>query len=80
MVNGAPIKGNRAYPTGRITFRELKEELPFPMKMVTVPLPGHVIQVSSSSISSVLVRGGIQGRGRGVGGVEVEDQSWSSAD
>jgi len=35
IINGAPIKGSRTYPTGLVTFRELKEELPFPTKMVS---------------------------------------------
>lgn len=38
MINGAPIKGNREYVDGKISFAELKKELPFPTKMVVVPM------------------------------------------
>jgi 2',3'-cyclic-nucleotide 2'-phosphodiesterase (5'-nucleotidase family) len=38
MINGAPIKGNRDYPDGKMSFAELKKELPFPTKMVVVTM------------------------------------------
>jgi hypothetical protein len=51
LLNGAPIKGSRLYPAGVITFRQLQEELPFPTKMVVVPLPGAVLQARGCSRS-----------------------------
>ena len=44
MINGGPIKGNRDYENGRVSYLELKEELPFPTKLVTVDIPGSVIE------------------------------------
>lgn len=44
MLNGAPIKGAAFYPDGNLTFADVKKELPFPTKMVTVDMPGHVLQ------------------------------------
>ena len=38
MINGAPIKGNREYPDCKMSFAELKKELPFPTKMVVVSM------------------------------------------
>ena len=37
VINGGPIKGERAYADARVTFGELQTELPFPVKMVVVP-------------------------------------------
>ena len=44
MINGGPIKGNRDYDDGRVSYLELKEELPFPTKLVTLDMPGSVIE------------------------------------
>jgi hypothetical protein len=44
VINGAPIKGDMEYDSGVVTFRELKEELPFPTKMISVNMPGSVLQ------------------------------------
>ena len=38
IVNGATIKGGATYEDGKISYLELKKELPFPTKMVVVPL------------------------------------------
>ena len=46
MINGGPIKGNRDYDDGRVSYLELKEELPFPTKLVTLDMPGSVIELS----------------------------------
>lgn len=43
-VNGASIKGKALYPEGQLTLGDLRQELPFPTKMVNVNLPGWVIQ------------------------------------
>ena len=56
VINGASIMGNRNYPafsypneegieinSAHMTYAQLKEELPFPTKMVTVRMPGKVI-------------------------------------
>jgi 2',3'-cyclic-nucleotide 2'-phosphodiesterase (5'-nucleotidase family) len=44
IINGATIKGGKAYPTGKISYAELKKELPFPAKMVVVPMLRHELQ------------------------------------
>ncbi|KAL3913895.1 MAG: hypothetical protein SGILL_006312 [Bacillariaceae sp.] len=38
LINGATIKGDRKYPNGKLSYAELKSELPFPTKIVTVPM------------------------------------------
>jgi hypothetical protein len=43
MINGASIKGGRTYPNGRISYAELKSELPFPTKMVIVAMKPHEV-------------------------------------
>jgi len=44
VLRAAAAQGDRAYPSGVVTLRELQEELPFPTKMVVVSLPGRVLQ------------------------------------
>jgi hypothetical protein len=44
MINGGPLKGNRDYDNGCVSYLDLKEELPFPTKLVTLDMPGHVIE------------------------------------
>eukprot|EP00940_MAST-03C_sp_MAST-3C-sp2_P002152 g2152.t1 len=44
MINAGPIKGNRDYADGRVSYVRLKEELPFPTKLVTVDMPGAVLE------------------------------------
>jgi 5'-nucleotidase len=38
ILNGAPIKGERTYPNASMSYAELKDELPFPCKLVVVPM------------------------------------------
>ena len=38
IINGATIKGDRLYDNDKISYAELKKELPFPTKMVVVPM------------------------------------------
>jgi hypothetical protein len=38
IVNGATIKGGKRYDNNRISYAELKKELPFPTKLVVVPM------------------------------------------
>lgn len=38
MINGATIKGNKLYENDKISYADLKKELPFPTKMVIVPM------------------------------------------
>ena len=38
IINGATIKGNTVYDNDRISYADLKKELPFPTKMVVVPM------------------------------------------
>ena len=46
MINGGPIKGERTYPTNTVSYAQLQNELPFPTKMVSVPVRGQVLQAS----------------------------------
>jgi len=38
VLNGAPIKGNATYINNAMTYMQLKRELPFPTKIVVVPM------------------------------------------
>lgn len=38
IVNGASIKGGMTYPDGKMSYAQLKKELPFPTKLVVVPM------------------------------------------
>ena len=38
IMNGAVIKGSSSYPSAKLTYAQLQEELPFPTKMVTVEM------------------------------------------
>jgi 5'-nucleotidase len=38
IINGAPIKACKSYPNGTMSHGQLKEELPFPLKMVVVAM------------------------------------------
>lgn len=48
MINGGTIKGNSNYPDGRMNYLHLQQELPFPTKMVVVPMAGDVLQATVS--------------------------------
>ena len=62
MINGGPIKGERAYADGRVTFGELQTELPFPVKMVVVPLVFFSLVVGIASLGDVRTLGRLGGR------------------
>ena len=51
ILNGATIKGNRLYEGRVLTYADLKKELPFPTKMVSVPMPGHVLEAAIQHVS-----------------------------
>ena len=38
IINGAPIKASRIYTNDRMSYDELKSELPFPLKMIVVKM------------------------------------------
>lgn len=38
IINGATIKGGMTYPDGKMSYAQLKKELPFPTKLVVVPM------------------------------------------
>ncbi|KAL7506312.1 hypothetical protein ACHAXN_003616, partial [Cyclotella atomus] len=38
IINGAPIKASKVYTNGRMSYEELKAELPFPLKMIVVEM------------------------------------------
>ena len=38
VTNGAPIKGSKAYKDGTLSYDELRQELPFPLKMIIVEM------------------------------------------
>jgi hypothetical protein len=44
MINGASIKGGRTYPSGKMSYADLKKELPFPTKIVIVPMERFELQ------------------------------------
>ena len=44
IINGATIKGERTYETGQISYADLKKELPFPTKIVVVPMSRWELQ------------------------------------
>ena len=43
MINGATIKGGMTYYDGKMSYAQLKKELPFPTKLVVVPMPRFVL-------------------------------------
>jgi hypothetical protein len=44
VINGATIKGNKRYEGSVMSYAQLKEELPFPTKMVVVPMKRWELQ------------------------------------
>jgi len=64
IINGAPIKASTSYPDGTMTHGQLKEELPFPLKMVAVEMTRgrlrEAIEYSRTQIE--------QGKGGSAGG------------
>lgn len=46
MINGGPIKGERLYHTRQITYAQLQKELPFPTKMIVIPISGRLLRDS----------------------------------
>jgi 2',3'-cyclic-nucleotide 2'-phosphodiesterase (5'-nucleotidase family) len=44
MINGASIKGGRTYSSGKMSYADLKKELPFPTKIVIVPMERFELQ------------------------------------
>lgn len=62
LLNGGPIKANRCYPSGAMSYAQLREELPFPTKMVSLGIPGSVLSeaVCYSRLTSSEPRGFLQ--------------------
>ena len=62
VINGGPIKGERDYPSGTVTYAQLAAELPFPTKMVAVPMQGRVLSraISESRAIGAEERGYLQ--------------------
>lgn len=44
IINGASIKGDTSYPSGLLSYADLKKELPFPAKMIVVSMPAKVLK------------------------------------
>lgn len=44
ILNGAVIKGNTAYETPALTYAQIRQELPFPTKIVVVPMKRWELQ------------------------------------
>mmetsp|Transcript_16532 Transcript_16532/g.18700 ORF Transcript_16532/g.18700 Transcript_16532/m.18700 type:complete len:333 (+) Transcript_16532:1-999(+) len=44
LINGSTIKAPYDFSTGRVNYSELMTALPFPTKMVSISLPGRVLQ------------------------------------
>lgn len=38
IINGGSIKGSNTFPNGKMSYAQLKKELPFPTKMVVIPM------------------------------------------
>jgi len=43
MINGATIKGGMSYFDGKMSYAQLKKELPFPTKLVIIPIPRYLL-------------------------------------
>ncbi len=48
IINGATIKGGMTYPDGKMSYAQLKKELPFPTKLVVVPIERFQLDESIS--------------------------------
>ena len=46
VASGGPIKGERLYHTRQITYAQLQKELPFPTKMIVIPISGRLLRDS----------------------------------
>lgn len=46
ILNGAVIKGNMTYPTPNLTYAQIRQELPFPTKIVIVPMKRWELQAA----------------------------------
>ena len=46
IINGAPIKANKAYPGGTMSYDELRNELPFPLKIIVVEMTRRQLRES----------------------------------
>lgn len=46
ILNGAVIKGNATYPSSRLKYSEIRKELPFPTKIVVVPMKRWELQAA----------------------------------
>jgi hypothetical protein len=44
MINGGTIKGDATYGSGTLSYLQLKQELPFPTKMIVVSMPGSTLR------------------------------------
>lgn len=93
LINGATIKGNRRYASATLTYADLKQELPFPTKMVVVDLPGCVLECAirysrqcgaSPSVGPIPTpipgAGGVGGDDGVQGGVEYERRGFLQTD
>jgi 2',3'-cyclic-nucleotide 2'-phosphodiesterase (5'-nucleotidase family) len=46
ILNGAVIKGNTTYPRAALTYAQIRQELPFPTKIVVVPMKRWELQMA----------------------------------
>jgi 2',3'-cyclic-nucleotide 2'-phosphodiesterase (5'-nucleotidase family) len=46
ILNGAVIKGNATYPRAAVTYAQIRQELPFPTKIVVVPMKRWELQTA----------------------------------
>ena len=62
IINGAPIKGDAEYESGSMSYSQLKNELPFPLKMIVVKMTrgllNKAISYSRLSVDNVKPKDG----------------------
>ena len=90
IINGAPIKASTSYPDGTMSHGQLKDELPFPLKMVVVEMTRGRLR-EAIEYSRTQIEEGKEGKaGGGCGGdngtkingqpVEVERRGYLQTD
>lgn len=72
LINGASIKGDAVYDDGRMSYAQLKAELPFPTKIVVVTMRRHELQEAVHYSRTAIEDGTDLDRHHGAGPTEVE--------
>ena len=80
VINGAPIKASRTYPDGIVCHDQLKEELPFPLKMVVVEMTRGRLEEAIRYSRTQIEDGGHGGDGGDRSETEVERRGYLQVD